>query len=53
MNCSASHRQLQMGTEARDPDPLKPSDFQRAYDRRRMKRELLLLTKAVALSTAH
>ncbi len=53
MNCSASHRQLQMGTEARDPDPLEPSDSQPAYDRRRLKRELLRLTKPVALSTAH
>lgn len=53
MNCSASHRQVQMGILARDPAALKPSDFQPAYDRRCMKRELLLLTKAVALSTAN
>ena len=43
MNCSAPHRQLQMSTEARDPDPLKPLDFQAAYDGRRLKRELLHL----------
>ena len=53
MNCSAPHRQLQMSTEARDSDPLKPSDFQPVYDGRRMKRELLHLTKAVALSPTH
>ncbi len=44
MNCSAPHRQLQMSTEARDPDPLKPSDFQPANDGRCLKRELLYLT---------